>query len=115
MRENNKDKRSGWKKKACVVSLAVGGLFGGIFLYNDKTNRDRQVYNYSKSLEDYTEKVFDFSSDPSKPTLYVIFQRHTLEGHGFSEDSVKKSFVHASNAQVSIYRILDYLYKNRDL
>jgi len=67
-------------------------------------------------LNDYVKYVLGNESEKSKRNLYFIFQRHSSEVlSGLSEDLIKLSKERSLISQMNVYRVLEYLHKNKSL
>ena len=102
---------------AGITGVALlGGIGAGIYYRihdgHDRATR-RMIDSEFKGLEKYLESVDKLGYDNLKPTAYVIFQTHGLEGHGFGEKTERESWKRAIEPQLSILRTLQYLYENK--
>ena len=68
-----------------------------------------------ESLDNYVEKIIDFTTDESKRKIYFILQRHNVDGLGLPEEIEKDIREKVTPNQIGIYRILEYLHKDKNL
>ncbi len=125
-RKNQKNNQISRTNRTWLRRTAVAGLVGtiglgvGTYLYtrdnvSTLSEEQRSVSSSFQGLERYVDEVAEFGNDPSKPTLYVVFQTHTLEVPGIPYETLEGQWNNVFDAQVSIYRILESLHLNAGL
>ena len=125
-RKRDKAKR---KKKFSLTSKIAGLVVGGAILayplgirYNQSNQpisvSETQKISDRKTIDQYIDQTIQYGSDPDKRNLYFIFQKHVAANeYDKIVDEVYRQTAtdNTITAQIAVYRILENLYKNKDL
>lgn len=121
---NRKERTQGLKRlreRRGLIGLIGGvGILGSALIYSTTKQKSSENYTYSysissslKGLERYVENSFEIGNN-DLPIMYILLQEHAVDF--FDVDTVKKELrENISGVQLSIYRILEHLHKNRNL
>src|SRR3989344_4547772 len=99
------------KKNILLAITLAAALSGTYFLF-----RPQQHIEEKAAVESTTKYVASserFGEDPNKRDVYIIFQAHTIKGHGISDSNALLIDNNLVSHPIGIYRIVESLYRNR--
>ena len=124
--EDRKIRNNKIKKYLTIGAIVGASIFGGSSYFNknnnalDTSNNNSQVSKSinKKPFDEYISEIYnfsEFSNDKTKPTVYFIFQQHSLRGMSTNQKLIEESIESSLDNQLSVYRIIEHLYENKNL
>jgi|FLOH01.1.fsa_nt_gi hypothetical protein len=110
------------KKSLMTLAIPAVVLLAGKYLIKDDSSHTEYSQptpitaqtQDKKDISEYIDStVFMESSKPSNVNVYFIFQQHSLEDESYTKKETAITRALAVKSQVSVYRILEDLVKNK--